>query len=605
MFKNKKTRRMSYGTWWLWALIGCVLGFCVLMKLTDYSSTIKTIRYSEFVDLIEQDKIASVRVEGAQVAGSLSDGKVFETTVPQPFPEWELLKKHHVAVGVIQPVSLVWYFFLILLLVGLPVLAWFLFRQSRNANGGANSGVFTMSKSRARMYLPSQIKTRFSSVAGAAEAKEDLADVVDFLQNPEKYAAIGAKIPRGVLLVGAPGNGKTLLAKAVAGEANCRFFSASASEMIEVFVGVGAARVRDLFEQARRHAPSIIFIDEIDAVGRIRGSGTGGGHDEREQTLNQLLTEMDGFAEDDRTVVVLAATNRAEVLDPALIRAGRFDRTVTVPYPDVTSRKQILEVHAKGVKIDASVDLCKLACGTPGFTGADLENLINEAAIHASKKNQTTVLVEDFEEARDRMLIGRQSKTILLSEHERKVTAYHEAGHAIVGLMLPEVTDPLHKVTIIPRGEALGVTHSLPERDKYSITKDEILGKIAVCLGGRAAEELVFSSVTTGASSDFQQASAKARAMVTKYGMSSVLGTVAYDAAGGRDFRYSEHTARLIDEEVKGIVAQCHDRAHTILYNEREKLDKLATALLERETLSAQEVYELLDIPPRISHELR
>lgn len=604
MSQNKKMRRNPYGTWWLWVLITCVVSFCILMKLTDYSSAIKTLRYSEFIQLVEADKVASVKIESSHVAGSLRDGKLFEATVPHPFPDWDVLKSHNVTIGIAHPISVMWYMLLILLLVALPVLAWFLFRQSRGANSNNGGGVFTMSKSRARMYLPSQIKTRFNSVAGAAEAKEDLADVVDFLQNPEKYHRLGAKIPRGVLLVGAPGNGKTLLAKAVAGEASCRFFSVSGSDFIEVFVGVGAARVRDLFEQARRHAPSIIFIDEIDAVGRTRGSGTGGGHDEREQTLNQLLTEMDGFSEDERTVVVLAATNRAEVLDPALLRAGRFDRHVTVPYPDLVSREQILHVHAKNVKLDPEVNLNKLACGTPGFTGADLENLINEAAIHASKKNQDTVKIADFEEARDRMLIGRQSKTILLSEQERRLIAYHEAGHAIVGLMLPEVTDPLHKVTIIPRGGSLGVTHSLPERDKHSITKEEILARITVMLGGRAAEELVLDSVTTGASNDFEKASEKARAMVCRYGMSDVVGTVNYDATS-HGFKYSQHTARLIDEEVMRIVNICHERALSILRTEREKLDTLASGLLEKETLSAQEVYDLLHITPRISHDLR
>lgn len=604
MSQNKKNRRNPYGTWWLWALITCVVSFCILMKLTDYSSSIKTLRYSEFIHLAEEDQVAHVKIEGAHVAGTLRDGKLFEATVPHPFPDWDILRAHNVSIGVSHPISVMWYALLILLLVGLPVLAWFLFRQSRATGGNNGGGVFTMSKSRARMYLPSQIKTRFSAVAGAAEAKEDLADVVDFLQNPEKYHKIGAKIPRGVLLVGAPGNGKTLLAKAVAGEANCRFFSVSGSDFIEVFVGVGAARVRDLFEQARKHAPSIIFIDEIDAVGRTRGSGTGGGHDEREQTLNQLLTEMDGFSEDERTVVVLAATNRAEVLDPALLRAGRFDRHVTVPYPDLVSREQILRVHVKDVKIDPEVDLHKLACGTPGFTGADLENLINEAAIHASKKDQLTVKITDFEEARDRMLIGRQSKTILLSEQERRLIAYHEAGHAIVALMLPEVSDPLHKVTIIPRGESLGVTHSLPERDKHSVTQEELMAKITMTLGGRAAEELVLDSVTTGAASDFQSASAKARAMVCRYGMSSVLGLVHYDPTS-RSFRYSGHTARLIDEEVIRIVNVCHERALEILRAEREKLEQLAMALLEKETMSAQEIYALLHITPRISHDLR
>ncbi|HLD09254.1 MAG TPA: ATP-dependent zinc metalloprotease FtsH, partial [Methylophilaceae bacterium] len=351
-------------------------------------------------------------------------------------------------------------------------------------------------------------------VAGADEAKEDLHDVVDFLKNPEKYRRLGAKIPRGVLLIGAPGNGKTLLAKAVAGEANCPFFSISGSDFIEVFVGVGAARVRDLFAQARKQAPCIIFIDEIDAVGRQRGSGLGGGHDEREQTLNQMLAEMDGFQTTGAPVIVLAATNRADVLDVALLRPGRFDRRVEVPYPDLKSREKILTVHVKGVKVSSDVDLAKIARGTPGFSGADLANLINEAAIIASKKNQPDVSVDDFEEARDKILLGKENKSMMQTDEDRKVTAYHESGHALVRLLIPEDSDPLHKVTIIPRGSTLGVTHSMPEREKYTRTRDEMLAHVMAALGGRAAEEIVFHKPTTGAYSDFKAATAIVRDMV-------------------------------------------------------------------------------------------
>jgi len=602
MSQFKKLKRGPQGNWWLWALLISAATFFILMKLTDYSSGVRSLKYSEFLYYVEQDKVASVKVDQQNVSGALRDGTFFETTVPATFQDWDMLRQHQVLVSIAYPIGFFWYIVLLLLLVGLPLVIWLLLRQSRG--GGYMSGgssVFSMGKSKARMYLPSQIKTRFDSVAGAAEAKEDLADVVDFLKNPEKYHRLGAKLPRGVLLVGAPGNGKTLLARAVAGEANCRFFSISGSDFIEVFVGVGAARVRDLFEQARRNAPSIIFIDEIDAVGRQRGGGLGGGNDEREQTLNQLLTEMDGFADFDKSVVVLAATNRPDVLDKALLRPGRFDRQVIVPYPDVTSRQQILEVHARGVKIDTSVDLHKIARGTPGFTGADLENLINEAAIDASKKDNDRVTIVEFEEARDRMLLGKRSSTIVLSEHERNLTAFHEAGHAIVTLMLPEATDPLHKVTIIPRGPALGVTHSLPERDKYSRSEEEMRAEIMVCLGGRIAEMVVLGAASTGAYSDFKRASEIARNMVCYYGMSPVLGTIVYDPSE-RAFPYSSETARTIDNEVQRIMSECNQRATEIIVANRDKIDMLAHALLERETLTASEVYQLLGIQPREQH---
>lgn len=403
------------------------------------------------------------------------------------------------------------------------------------------------------------------------------------------------------MLVGEPGNGKTLLAKAVAGEANCPFFSISGSDFIEVFVGVGAARVRDLFAQARKNAPCIIFIDEIDAVGRHRGSGLGGGHDEREQTLNQLLTEMDGFQTTGGSVIILAATNRPDVLDKALLRPGRFDRRVEVPYPDLVSREQILTLHAKSVKLCSEVDLKKIARGTPGFSGADLANIINEAAIIASKKGQNEIEIQDFEDARDKILLGKEIKTIVLSDKEKEMTAYHEAGHALIGLLLPEHTDPLHKVTIIPRGRALGVTHSLPEREKYTKTKKEMIGSIMVSLGGRAAEKLVFNAMATGAYSDFKNATAIARNMVCKYGMSDELGPVVY-SQGQQDFRYSQKTAEKIDAEVQKILDTSQEQVINLLQDARDKLDTLAHALLEKETLYASEIYELLGIEPRVEH---
>jgi cell division protease FtsH len=446
-----------------------------------------------------------------------------------------------------------------------------------------------------KMLMPAQMKVNFNSVAGSDEAKEELQDVVAFLKSPEKFKRLGAKLPRGVMMVGEPGNGKTLLAKAVAGEANVPFFSAAGSEFVEKYVGVGAARIRELFATARRHAPAIIFIDEIDAVGSKR-TYDGGGSDERTHTLNQLLTEMDGFDTGDVPLIVLGATNRAEVLDKALLRAGRFDRQVEVPYPDLVSRKKILLLHAQGKKIDAAVDFDALARGTPGFTGADLANLINEAAIHASKLEKDEVTVADFEESRDKILLGKESKSKLLTKKELEVTAFHEAGHALIRLLLPEVSDPLYKITIVPRGRALGVTHSLPEKEKYTEDREEMLASIASALGGRAAEELVFNRFETGAASDFQTATSIARNMVTRYGMSEKLGLVAYESIRSH---ISPHTAQLIDEEVREITNQCYQRAKKLLTDNRDKLDTLAQKLLEKETLYAGEIYELLGITPR------
>jgi cell division protease FtsH len=459
-----------------------------------------------------------------------------------------------------------------------------------------------MSKSKAKMFMPSQIKVNFDSVAGATEAKEELTDVVDFLRNPDKFKRLGAKLTRGVLLVGEPGNGKTLLAKAVAGEASCPFFSVSGSDFIEVFVGVGAARVRDLFAQARRHAPSIIFIDEIDAVGRQRGVGLGGWHDEREQTLNQLLIEMDGFDSSNTPVVVMAATNRPDVLDKALLRAGRIDKKVHVPFPDLKSREAILKVHSENVPLDEQVNLAKIARGTPGFTGADLANLINEAAINASKLNQSTVSVDDFEDARDKIILGKEMRTMVLTDEEREVTAYHEAGHALITLLNPKETDPLHKVTIMPRAKALGVTWSLPERDKHTISKDEMTARIMVALGGRAAEELVFNRLESGAHSDFATATQVARAMVCSYGMSSKLGPLVYEQNSLGENNYSEETARTIDEEMRSILDACYKHVYKLLSDNRDKLEKLAKALIDKETMYAGEIYELLGITSREEH---
>ena len=601
MFPNPNSKNVKGGA--IAFLILVVLLFA-LHRITDLSRNVSVISYSMFLEKVEQGLVKKIQVSGQDVEGILKDGSRFETVVGNNPKDWDSLRQHGVEFFVESPSNqlTVWYIFPLLCLLMAIWAAWYFIRQARNSGNsqGGGGNIFTMGKSGARMFLPSSIKENFNSVAGAHEAKEELADVVDFLKNPQKYERLGAKITRGVLLIGEPGNGKTLLARAVAGEANCPFFSISGSNFIEVFVGVGAARVRDLFAQARKHAPSIIFIDEIDAVGRHRGSGLGGGNDEREQTLNQLLAEMDGFETSPVPVIVIAATNRADVLDKALLRPGRFDRRVTVPYPDLKSREDILSVHIKNVKIDDSIDVKTIAQGTPGFSGADLANLINEAAINASKENKDLITIADFETARDKVLLGKEVKSIRLTPEDKKLIAYHEGGHALVRLLLPETSDPLHKVTIIPRGKALGVTHYLPEREKYITTKEEMESSILSALGGRAAEELVFGKLTTGAYSDFQAASHIIRTMICSYGMSSELGNIIYDQSAS--FDYSQKTAEKIDEAVRNSTESYYKKAYALLENNRDKLDTLAQALLEKETLYAGEIYTLLNITPREQH---
>ena len=584
------------------------VGLMALAKFTEIAKKVTNVPYSEFLENVDNGNVKSVKIAGQFLVGEYKDGVHFETVISTNDPQiWDKLRKQNVVYAIENPSNQFSYFYFISLLFLIIFLSglWVLVKQLKGSNGsGGGSGIFSMGKSKAKMFMPSTIKENFNSVAGAIEAKEELADVVDFLKNPEKYKKLGAKITRGVLLVGDPGNGKTLLARAVAGEANCPFFSISGSYFIEVFVGVGAARVRDLFAQARKVAPSIIFIDEIDAVGRHRGSGLGGGHDEREQTLNQLLTEMDGFENTGEPVIVIGATNRADVLDRALLRPGRFDRRVHVPYPDLTCREQILKVHTKNIKIDLdSVNLSKVARGTPGFSGADLANLVDEAAIHASKQNKKNITVEDFEEARDKIMLGKELKTIILSDEEKKITAYHEAGHALVALMIPDYCDPLHKVTIMPRGGALGVTHSLPEKERYLSSKEEMISKVKMALGGRAAEELVFGKMTSGASSDFATASHIVRNMVCKLGMSEAIGPVIY-SQDHTDYTYSQKTAEKIDAEVQSILEQCYKDAIKILADNRDKLNKLAESLLDKETLYSEEIYVLLEIQPRADFKL-
>ena len=585
-------------------IVVIVLLFAALTKITDYVQGVGTISYKEFLDKVREDKIKKIDVSGQFVEGMTKDNQSFQTVVAERPQDFDLYEQHGVDFKVSPPSMSTgaWHVFMvigILMLLGLAS-AWYFMRQMKNGGdrNGAGGGLFSIGKSRAKMFLPATIKERFSSVAGAHEAKEDLKDIVDFLKDPAKYRRLGAQVTKGALLVGEPGTGKTLLARAVAGEANCPFFSVSGSDFIEVFVGVGASRVRDLFAQAKKSAPCIVFIDEIDAIGRQRGSSGGGGNEEREQTLNQLLTEMDGFESSKEPVIVLAATNRPDVLDKALLRPGRFDRRIEVSMPDLISREEILRVHLKKVKYVADLDVKKIARGTPGFSGADLANLVNEATVIASKKNLTEVSIYEFEEARDRILIGRESSTMRVTEEERKTTAYHESGHALVRLLLPGQMDPLHKVTITPRGRTLGVTHSMPDREKYSQTKDELLASIAAAMGGQAAEQLVFNELSTGASSDFKKATEIAHSMVCYYGMTDALGKrVYFDRYDSRG--YSQKAFEKIDNEISRILDEQYARATTLLRDNRDKLDKLSLALLDKETLYASDIYELLGIEPR------
>lgn len=486
----------------------------------------------------------------------------------------------------------------ILPLILVAALFYFLMRQAQ----GANNQAFSFGKSRARLFTTERPTVTFDDVAGVDEAKEELKEVVEFLREPQKFAALGARIPKGVLLVGPPGTGKTLLAKAVAGEAGVPFFSISGSEFVEMFVGVGAARVRDLFDQAKRHSPCIVFIDEIDAVGRYRGAGLGGSHDEREQTLNQILVEMDGF-DTDTNVIVMAATNRPDILDPALLRPGRFDRRIVLDRPDVKGRRAILEVHVRNKPLDKDVDLDVLARETPGFVGADIENMVNEAAILAARRNKKAIGMKEFQEAIERVIAGPERKSRIISEEERRIIAYHEAGHALVMHHLPNC-DPVHKISIIARGMALGYTMPLPEEDRYLQRKSKFLDELAGLLAGRAAEEIVFGDITTGAANDLEQATKLARAMVTRYGMSEKLGPMTFGEKQelvflgkeiGEQREYSEKVAQEIDEEVRRLVQQAYERAKEIIRTHRDKLDRLAQALMEKETLEGEELKAYLN----------
>lgn len=591
----------------LWVIIAGVLMF-VFQNFNQPTRNDQLI-YSDFIRQVQDGQITEVTISGLNIAGTRSDGSVFNTLRPyieDPKLIDDLLS-HNVRIQGAEPErESIW----VQLLVGafpiLIIIAVFMFfmRQMQGGVGG-KGGPMAFGKSKAKMLSEDQVKVTFADVAGVDEAKEDVKELVDFLREPEKFQRLGGRIPRGVLMVGQPGTGKTLLAKAIAGEAKVPFFSISGSDFVEMFVGVGASRVRDMFDQAKKQSPCIIFIDEIDAVGRHRGAGVGGGHDEREQTLNQLLVEMDGFEGNDG-VIVIAATNRPDVLDPALLRPGRFDRQVVVGLPDIRGREQILKVHMRKVPISEGVNESVIARATPGFSGADLANLVNEAALFAARSGKHRVTMEEFEKAKDKIMMGAERKSMVMSDKEKLNTAYHEAGHAIVGRVVPE-HDPVYKVSIIPRGRALGVTMFLPEEDRYSHSKQSILSKICSMYGGRIAEELTLGSegVTTGASNDIQRATQMALNMVKKWGLSDRLGPLQYDddqdelflgrggmAGGGKTLSAEIH--RAIDEEVRSIIDTCYGRAKKILEDNRDKLEAMKDALLEYETIDAGQIEDIM-----------
>ncbi|HXU93746.1 MAG TPA: ATP-dependent zinc metalloprotease FtsH [Gallionella sp.] len=563
--------------------------------------------YTEFLDKVKSGRIDKVVMEGHTLKATTVDGKRISSYAPSDIWLVSDLLKNGVKIeakpeeeqSFLMSIFVSW--FPMLLLIGV----WIFFM--RQMQGGKGGGAFSFGKSKARMLDDSKERVTFADVAGCDEAKEDVSELVDFLRDPSKFQNLGGRIPRGVLMVGSPGTGKTLLAKAIAGEAKVPFFSISGSDFVEMFVGVGAARVRDMFEQAKKHSPCIVFIDEIDAVGRQRGAGLGGGNDEREQTLNALLVEMDGF-EGSSGVIVIAATNRPDVLDPALLRPGRFDRQVVVPLPDIRGREQILMVHIRKVPVANDVKADVLARGTPGFSGADLANLVNEAALFAARRNKRFVEMDDFESAKDKIMMGAERKSMIMPEEERKNTAYHEAGHALVAKLLPK-TDPVHKVTIIPRGRALGLTMQLPTEDRYSMDKQRILSTIAVLFGGRIAEEIFMNQMTTGASNDFERATDMARKMVTQWGMSDALGTMVYAENEGEVFlgrsvtthkNISEATMQKVDAEIRSIIDQQYALARKLIEDNRDKIEAMAKALLEWETIDADQIEDIMaGNPPR------
>ena len=595
----------------LWVIIVLVL-LAVFSRYMPSVGTTEEIKYSTFLDDVKAHRVDSVIFQGDMLYGTLKDKQQFKTYNPETDYSALIGELEKAGVSIEGKPPHQPNFFMQLMLQLAPALLLiivfvYMLRQMQGASGGR--GAMSFGKSRARLLGEDQVNVTFADVAGVDEAKQEVAEIVDFLKDPGKFQKLGGKIPKGVLMVGSPGTGKTLLARAIAGEAKVPFFTISGSDFVEMFVGVGASRVRDMFEQAKKHAPCIIFIDEIDAVGRHRGAGLGGGHDEREQTLNQLLVEMDGF-EGNEGIIVIAATNRPDVLDPALLRPGRFDRQVVVPLPDVRGREQILRVHMRRVPLAEDVKPALIARGTPGFSGADLMNLVNEAALFAARANKRIVGMEEFERAKDKIMMGAERRSMVMTEDEKRMTAYHEAGHAIVGMSVPE-HDPVYKVTIIPRGRALGVTQFLPEQDRYSMSKRRIESAIATLFGGRIAEELIYGAdaVTTGASNDIERATELARNMVTKWGLSDKLGPLTYSEETGEVFlgrsvtqhkQVSDVTAHAIDEEVRSVIETNYARAKSLLETNLDKLHAMADALIKYETIDEEQLKDIMaGKPPR------
>jgi cell division protease FtsH len=590
----------------IWLVIGLVL-MTVFNQFNTRQAAQAPMEYSQFLDEVKSGRISKVTIEGRQLKATTAEGK--RVTSYSPGDIWlvsDLLKygvkieaKPEEEPSLLMNIFVSW--FPMLLLIGV----WIFFM--RQMQGGGRGGAFSFGKSKARMLDESTNTVTFADVAGCEEAKEEVAELVDFLRDPSKFQKLGGRIPRGVLMVGNPGTGKTLLARAIAGEAKVPFFSISGSDFVEMFVGVGAARVRDMFEQAKKHAPCIVFIDEIDAVGRQRGAGLGGGNDEREQTLNQLLVEMDGF-ETTMGVIVIAATNRPDVLDPALLRPGRFDRQVVVPLPDIRGREEILKVHMRKVPLAPDVNPNIIARGTPGMSGADLANVVNEAALFAARKNKRLVDMEDFEQAKDKIFMGAERKSMVITPEDKRKTAYHESGHAVIGCVLPGC-DPVHKVTVIPRGRALGTTWALPETDRYSLYRDQMLAQICMLFGGRVAEEVFIGNISTGASNDFERATNIAREMVTRYGMSEALGPMVYGENDAEVFlgrsitthkNVSEATMQKVDTEIRRIIDEQYALARKILTENRDKVEAMTAALLEWETLDAEQIADIMaGKPPR------
>ena len=601
----------------LWLVIAAVL--LTVFNNFNVRPEPQTLSYSDFIEQVRRDEVTQVEIDGLIIRGATRGGETFQVVRPD-IPDQKLLDdlyNHNVAImGKMPERQSIWAQLLIASFPILIIIAVFmLFMRQMQGGAGGRGGPMAFGKSKARLLSEDQIKTTFADVAGVDEAKEDVQELVEFLRDPGKFQRLGGRIPRGILMVGQPGTGKTLLAKAIAGEAKVPFFSISGSDFVEMFVGVGASRVRDMFEQAKKQAPCIIFIDEIDAVGRHRGAGLGGGHDEREQTLNQLLVEMDGFEPNDG-IIVIAATNRPDVLDPALLRPGRFDRQVVVGLPDIRGREQILKVHMRKVPLGDDVSAAVIARGTPGFSGADLANLVNEAALFAARAGKRLVEMVEFEKAKDKIMMGAERKSMVMSEKEKRNTAYHEAGHAIVGRLVPD-HDPVYKVSIIPRGRALGVTMFLPEEDRYSLSRQALRSQICSLFGGRIAEEMILGPeyVTTGASNDIERATRLARNMVTKWGLSDRLGPIMYDEAdqevflgmsgGVKPKAFSDGTAGSIDAEVRTIIDECYGTARRLLTENLEKLHAMANALVEFETLSAEQIDDIMaGARPRAPSEL-